>query len=169
MKARHQKIIVKSLLLSPLGMLLLFAFTSMNFQNNWLLIILGGIVFGAGTVFFQMFDYDKFDDISDEDYLESKHTLILPNTPEVLAPIDEQTKGAFADVILTDHEQDAGTRVYEIEQSIANSFLTIEFKETELKLIIKKKRILSFLPDKAANYRIIHRLKRKAEKMSNNG
>lgn len=164
MKNKFNIVVLKIGMLFPLGIamaVLISGFTNID----WLWAAVGGLVFAAGFVFWNVFEYDKFDLIKDEDYLESTHSITLPNTEAILEMIQSQARGVFSDVILTDKKDDQGYWRYDIKSSRYPSFMRVDFNSNDIVVTIKPK-YLTFIPDFAINYRIIHRLRRTAEKLT---
>jgi hypothetical protein len=156
----------KALMLWPVGILIALVFS--GFQDiDWPWTLAGGLFISLAWIFWNVFEYDKYDSIRKEDYLESKHVVRLPKSEDVLDMILEQTKGAFADVILTDKMDDQGYWLFDVERSRWRepAFMKVDFSGQEIVVSLKPK-YLPFMPDLATNYRIVNRLKRAAEKLT---
>ena len=156
----------KVLIIWPIGILIALAFDTF-YQIEWISPLLIGLIISLGRVFWNVFEYDKFNSIEEKDYLESKHKISFPNSPAMLDMIRDQTQGVFANVVLVDKEDEQGFWLFDVANSRSQftSFMMVNFSSDNIVVTIKPK-YFSFLPNRAENYRIIHRLKKRAEKLA---
>ena len=163
MKNKFRIIALKTLMLWPIGAFL--ATLLLRDIAGWIWIISVGLTLAVAYVFWNVFEYDKYDSISSEDYLKSSHTIKLPNSKDVINMIDSETKGVFADVKLTDKLNEQGYWIYDIRNSGFGATMRVNFSSKDVVVTIKTK-FFAFIPDFAKNYRIVHRLNRAAENLN---
>lgn len=133
--------------------------------NNLLFPIIIGIVISTGIIFYNVFDYEKFNDMINLDFLESNHRIEIENTDSNWKIINQIiTNNITAQLI----EQNEKIIKLQIERKILDSILKIS-RNDNLILIEIKKKIFKFLPDRAQNYRTIKRLEKRIKTIANNG
>lgn len=117
--------------------------------------LIAGIVLSALVIFWNLFEYEKFNDIIANDFLESQHSKLIDNNTENWGRLKSQLKmqiGNFRRIKETETLIE-----YEINQKITNSILRAERKNEQIVVEIKRK-YLNFIPDMGKNYRIINKL-----------
>lgn len=157
MENKTVKFILKTILLFPIG----FGFWTLTNgfdQNHWVIPVIAGFVGSFGIVFWQLFDYEKYDEIHYRDFLESKHSLIADNNSENWNEINEMIKNPFVKLKVLEKTED--TLKVEIERKFIDSTLTIKRTQNNIAMKIEKK-FLSFLPDNAENYRTLRKLEKR--------
>jgi len=151
METKTSKFILKTLLFFPIGFGIWSFRSSFDF-NDLTFHIVAGLVISFGIVFWQLFDYEKFNDIKYEDFLESKHKLSFENTAENWEKIEDMLKTPFANLKVI--KKNESFLKVKIERRFQNSILIIQKIEEEIIVEIEKE-FLTFLPDNADNYRTI--------------
>ena len=145
---------MKSIYLMPF-FVLIWMFASGFDLDELVSSIIAGIILSALAIFWNLFEYEKFNDIIANDFLESRHSKILDNNSENWIRLKSQLKiqvGNFRRIRETENLIE-----YEINQKITNSILRAERKNGQILVEIKRK-YLNFIPDMAENYRIINKL-----------
>uniref|UniRef100_UPI00404A9A31 hypothetical protein n=1 Tax=Flavobacterium sp. TaxID=239 RepID=UPI00404A9A31 len=99
MKIKAIKFITKMFLFFPLGFLIAVAFKGLEKTTIGLSIFIGFVI-AFGIVFYQWFEYEKFSDLPDADFLESKHVLALQNSPNNWNQINELIKNPFLKLVV---------------------------------------------------------------------
>jgi hypothetical protein len=115
-------------------------------------IILIPLSISVGNIFYNIFEYEKFDSITIKDFLNSKHKITINNTNENWEKLRTIINLQFKPIKLKIKEDNK--LVYLVSNNILESELTFEKEEDEINILIKK-RYISFLPDRANNYQII--------------
>ncbi|PIB31284.1 hypothetical protein BFP77_01535 [Maribacter sp. 4U21] len=163
MENKTTKFILKTILLFPIG----FGFWALinGFDlNNWVVPVIAGFVGSFGIVFWQLFDYEKYNEIEYVDFLESRHSIMVENSNENWNKINELIKNPFAKLKILDRTEN--TLKIQIERKFLDSILTVNKTQNYIVMEIEKN-ILGFLPDNAENYRTLKKLA-KGLKTSNN-
>lgn len=163
MKSKLTKIILKGVLIFPIG----FGFISLlrGFDpNHWVFPVFAGFIFSFGVVFWNLFDYEKFDKMDFMDFLESKHEIKFNYNVGSWNKVSEIIKNPFAQLKVI--ERTEGLIKVEIDQRFFNSVLTAEHLGNEITIRIKKKYI-TFLPDSAENYRILQKVNEEINTIAN--
>lgn len=157
------KIIYKTFILSPIGMAFCFMISALNsphivFNTHHLFIIPAGIIIAFGIVFWNWFDYEKYDTSPLNDFLESRHTYNLPYSEENWQNI----RHIFQDQLQhpVNFKEQKESLQLELYQTGINSILSARKTDSQIQISIRKKK-LSFLPDNATNYRILKKLQKK--------
>ena len=133
--------------------------------NNLLFPIIIGIVISTGIIFYNVFDYEKFNDMINLDFLESNHRIEIENTDSNWKIINQIITNNITAQLF---EQNEKIIKLQIERKILDSILKIS-RNDNLILIEIKKKIFKFLPDRAQNYRTIKRLEKRIKTIANNG
>lgn len=154
MRSKTSKFILKTILFFPIGFLLWILPSGFE-VTNWILPIIAGFVISFGIVFWQLFEYEKFNDLSYVDFLESKHSIRIENSVENWKEINQMIRNPFAKLKII--EKNENSMRIQIDHKLIDSILTIKKTGTDIKLEIRKK-FLDFLPDNAQNYRTLKRL-----------
>jgi len=155
MEKKTTKFIFKILILFPIGFGIWTFFS--EFENfHWFFSILIGFVFAFGIVFWNLFDYEKFNGMKPMDFLESSHKLNVQNNNENWNRITDLIKQSI--IKLKVIEKSENNLKIEVPRKVFDSILTAERTENEITLRIQKKGILKFLPDNAKNYRTLQKI-----------
>jgi hypothetical protein len=165
MKNKTIKIISKTILLFPIGFATWFLANGFDI-NNWIFGIATGLVISFGIVFWNLFDYEKYNEMNMTDFLESKHNVTLENNIENWNKIEELIKNPFAKLKVLE-KTDSSIRI-QIDRKILDSILTIKKTPKSILLGIESK-YLSYLPDKAKNYQTLQKLVNRLQTTANIG
>lgn len=163
-----KKIIIKSIYYLPFYLIIIILI-NFAFEKNIspVLIIVGALFASLIKVISNVFDYDFYNDISKKDYLESKHHFEIMYSLERWNYLKNIVK-------IDSHKLDIKTKTESLlEYSVSfnsfkiimNSVLTIRNDKNKIFLDIKKTPI-SFLPDKAKNYKLLRKIINKTENIS---
>ena len=163
MENKTTKFILKTILLFPIGFGL-WTLTNGFDLNHWVIPVIAGFVGSFGIVFWQLFDYEKYDEIPYADFLESKHSLIVDKNSEYWNEINELIKTPF--VKLKVLEKTGDSLKIQIERKFMDSILTVNRTSNNITIEIEKK-FLGFLPDNAENYRTLRKLEKKLKMLRN--
>lgn len=145
------------LILSPVGCLLaLVLFELSELDLNWPLIVITGFILTVLFVLSNIFQYKKFPDILEKDFLGTKHHCSFKASQE--KTLDKIMKIQYNSVILSDKQDDCGYRMYRISSWYRNVYLHIKFNKDSFELIIKSD-WPAFIPDSERNYRFLEKLK----------
>ena len=154
MKIKATKFVTKIFLFFPLGFLIAVAYKGL--ENTTIgHSIFTGFSISFGIVFYQWFEYEKFSDLPDADFLESKHVLALQNGPDNWHQINELIKNPFLKLVVLEKTDDF--LKVQIIGHIQDSILSITKTETNILIEIKSKS-LPFFPDNANNYKTLQKL-----------
>lgn len=155
-----KKIILKSIYFTPLYFLLIIILDFV-FKKNLSLgaIILMSIIISVFTIVSNVFDYNYYNDIVSNDYLESNHSTEIEYSVEKWESLRQLDK---IDSKITKRIKESETEieyliVFNIIKGQLNSKLNFKIEGNKILIEIKKVPI-SFLPDKANNYKILRRL-----------
>jgi len=155
-----KKIIQKSIFFTPFyfGIVILY---NLVLKKNMSIefTILVSIVVSVITVLSNIFDYDYYNSITSNDYLESRHNMSIEYNMRKWNELSKLKKVNTHNLKLTKETES------ELEYSITfnllkgqlNSILTFNHFEDKILIEIKKTPI-TFLPDKARNYKIIRKI-----------
>ena len=160
---KTKKFLLKSIYLMPF-FILIWMLTSGFDLDKLVSSIIAGLILSILVIFWNLFEYEKFNDIIANDFLESQHSELLENNSENWNRIKSQLKiqvGNFRKIRETENLIE-----YEIIQKITNSILRAERKNEQI-LVEIKKRHLNFIPDMAENYRIINKLMKRIKTTTN--
>ncbi|MDX1362982.1 MAG: hypothetical protein R3243_02155 [Arenibacter latericius] len=156
MNEKVSKSILKSLVLLPIGLSLWVLINGVNL-DYWGITILAGFVISFGIIFWNIFDYEKLDNIDMKDFLESSHSLTLKNKGDNWESINEMVKNQF--VKLEVLEKSENHIKVQVHQKIIDSILTVKKSDHDIVVEIYKKH-MKFMPDKAQNYKILKRIEK---------
>lgn len=126
-------------------------------------------ILSAMTIYINVFDYDKFNEISKVDYLESKHQTKVNYSDELCDTckhLDKQLPNLKTEVIEYTKERIQYKIHYNILIGQFNSILELKKTNDFIEINIKKQ-FLGFLPDRGVNLRIIRQLERKFKSLEN--
>jgi hypothetical protein len=133
---------------------------------GYYLILIPFILSGI-TIYVNVIDYNKFNELSTEDYLESKHKASVNYTDEVwniCKRFDKHLPNSKTEAI----KYTKGTIQYKIQFNILigqlNSILEFEHINDKININIKKQYI-SVLPDRGVNLRIIKQTEKKLNRI----
>lgn len=136
-----------------------------NFEFNHLLFpAVAALVLSVVIVFFNLFDYEKYDNMIDADFLESKHDVHIEYSASNWEIVNDIVASNFNSKV---KEQSDRVIKLQIERKILDSELVITRTDNQILIGIKKK-FISFLPDNAENYKTIKRLEKRIKTIANN-
>ncbi|EDM44105.1 glycine cleavage system aminomethyltransferase T [unidentified eubacterium SCB49] len=150
------KFIIKTLYFFPVGFILGLLSNGFNF-NDLIMPLLYGFILGFIIVFWNVFEYEKYSNISSVDFLESRHKKTIPYSLENWQKIKQLLQLQFLDLQIIRQTDDFMEVI--ILQRTSNSALIIKKKEDVIELDIHNL-YWKFLPDFAVNYRLISKLKK---------
>lgn len=155
-----KKIIQKSIFFAPFyfGIIIIY---NLILENNlsFDFMFLISIVVSVITVLSNIFDYDYYNSMSPNDYLESMHNLSIEYDKEKWNELSKLKKINTHNLkLIKETELELKYSItFNILKGQLNSILT--FNHFENKILIQIKKIpISFLPDKARNYKIIRKI-----------
>ena len=152
MENKTTKFILKTLILFPIGFGIWTLIGGID-KFHWFFPTMMGFGLAFGTVFWNLFDYEKFNGMEITDFLESSHKLNIENSDENWNRIVDLTEKSLIKYKVLE-KSDSVLKI-EIPRKLFDSILTAEKKENAISLKIEKKGILKFLPDNAENYATI--------------
>lgn len=154
MSQKLVKFLIKMIFVFPIGFL--FWNIPNGFESDKMLIpIIGGIGISFLIIFWNVFEYEKHNNISSKDFLESKHSIDIENNEENWNKLREILNHQF--IKRVKFKETDGFILVQIDQKIANSILIAEKIDQKINLRIKRKNF-NFLPDMAENYRLLTNL-----------
>jgi len=154
MMTKTRKILIKSSYLVPLGFLIWILPSGLEMSNIVISLIAGSII-AFLIVFWNLFEYEKFNEISELDFLECNHSISIENNADNWNELKNKLNLQIAKIRKI-RETDSLIE-YQIDQRITDSILRIEKNNNEIKWNIRRK-YLNFIPDMAENYSILKRL-----------
>ena len=164
MENKTTKFIFKMLIFFPIGSAIWILVN--GFENfHWFFSTLIGFLFAFGIVFWNLFDYEKFNGIELNDFLESSHNLSIENSNENWNRIIDLTEQSI--MKLKTLEKSKTILKIEIPRKIFDSIFIAERSKNEITLKIEKKGILKFLPDNAENYRTLQKIGKELKTTAN--
>lgn len=151
---KTRKFLIKSIYLFPVGFVLWML--PSGFKTTDISIsIFAGIIIALLIVFWNLFEYEKFNEIVYNDFLESQHSALIENTEENWNNLKDKLN---LQISKTKKIYETDTQIeYQIDQKIADSILKIEKKNDKIEVNIRRKH-LNFIPDMAENYKILRKL-----------
>lgn len=143
---KFDKFLKKTLFVFPFAYALWIAKVGFDFTDI-LFDLFAAFLCSCILIFYNIFDYNAFPDVKNEDFLETKHSVIIENTPFNNNKIEENIhhlniKNVYKEETFT---------AYEIQRKLLNSILIITKSNAGIRIEIKYK-YLNFLPDFAINY-----------------
>lgn len=163
MQNKTTKFLLKMLMFFPFC--LAFGILSRQFNfDDWIFFLIVGFMGAFGITFWQLFDYEKFNEIAYEDFLESKHSLKLENTKENWDQFYEMIKNPLLDLEIIENTENK--LKVQFERKFSDSILTMN-KTPDAIIVSIEKKFFSFLPDRAENYRTIQKFAKSAQKSTN--
>ena len=148
------KFLLKVLMFFPICFGVMLWFDKFDL-NDWVFQIIVGFVGAFGLTFWQLFDYEKFNNMSYEDFLESKHSLSFENSEENWLQFNEMIKNPLVELEIIEKKENV--LKVQIERKFSDSILTVNRTPDAILVNIEKK-FFSFLPDRAENYRILQKM-----------
>lgn len=149
------KALLKFVLFFPFGFALSFLITSFEVDAIFSHLLWGGV--GSFLLlFYNWFEYSKFDEMKVEDFLESKHTHELEDDSQIWQKIQEVFQQQLNGKVTSESDQELQVVLI---TNFNKSIVTAIKKEKWIQLSIKRKG-LWFLPDRADNYVILQKLLR---------
>lgn len=154
MKNKSIKFILKSTFFFPIGFFFWILVSGFEI-TNWITPVIAGYAISLIIVFWQLFDYEKYNNLIYVDFLESKHSLRIDNTQENWKKINQMIKNPFTDLKILEKTESC-LRI-QIKNRFIDSILNIDKTGKDIQIDIKKK-FLGFLPDNARNYQTLNRI-----------
>lgn len=152
-----KKIFLKTILYFPFYFLLTSVYFILSNESLYSIsIIIIPVVVSFITVLSNVFDYNYYNDIDPKDYLESKHqNQVIYNDVIWDRLSDLNYYIPFKSKLLENNPEKVRYKIYfNILLSQLNSDLSFTRKDDLVHIKIEKP-IISFLPDKSRNYRIL--------------
>ncbi|TDS17042.1 hypothetical protein DFQ03_1532 [Maribacter caenipelagi] len=159
MENKTIKFVLKILTIFPSIFFLTYVLNGFDLKF-WVFEIIISFMTSFGIVFWQLFDYEKYNEISYEDFLESKHSLSLENSEENWDQFNEMIKNPLLELEIIERT-DEMLKVL-IARKFIDSILTVRKTKDAIIVNIEKK-FFSFLPDRAENYRTIQKLAKRSQ------
>ncbi|AZQ57286.1 hypothetical protein EJ994_00115 [Maribacter sp. MJ134] len=166
MENKTTKFIYKTLILFPIGFGIWTFIIGID-SFYWFFPTMMGFGTAFGIIFWNLFDYEKFNGMEMTDFLESRHKLNMENSDENWNQITDLTEKSI--IKLKVLEKSKNFLKIEIPRKLFHSILTAEKTENGITLKIQKKGILKFLPDNAENYYTIQKFEKEIKTTANNG
>lgn len=142
--------------------ILLYNFIFYDFEFGYNLAVTA-IILSIITVFINVFDYDKFNGIASEDYLESKHKTRVQCSDDLwylCKQLDSHLPNLKMEAIQYNRELIQYKIHFNILIGQLNSIL--EFKKVHGHITIRiEKQFINVLPDRGVNLKIIRRVENK--------
>jgi hypothetical protein len=154
MITKTRKFLIKSSYLFPFGFLIWLLPNGLE-MSNVAISIIAGILIAFLIVFWNLFEYEKFNEISEKDFLESNHSVSIENNADNWNQLKNKLNLQISKVRKI--RETENLIEYQIDQKITDSILRIEKDNNIIKLNIKRK-YLNFIPDMAENYNILKKL-----------
>ena len=154
MHPKLTKFLIKTIYMFPIGYLAWIIPNGADSEHPYIPFVVG-IGIAALIVFLHVFDYEKFDDMKTEDFLESKHSLHIDYSEKNWNKIRDVLKSQFIQVV--NFKESDGFIFMQIDKRFFNSIIIIEKIDQKINLRIKRKNF-NFFPDNAENYRTIKTL-----------
>lgn len=151
---KTKKFVLKSSYWGLFGFIFWMAVYEFNIDNLGVSIF-WGIVVGLLITFWNFFEYEKFNKISEQDFLESQHVIFIDNNMDNWTRLNDRLQLQIAKIKIVKITENLIE--CQIEQRITDSILKIEKHNNSIKLTIRKKYI-GFLPDMAENYKVLGKL-----------
>ncbi|GGW26241.1 hypothetical protein [Arenibacter certesii] len=136
MNEKVWKITVKSLVLLPIGLSLWVLINGFDLEY-WVIPVIAGLVISFGIVFWNIFDYEKFEDIDMSDFLESTHRVTFKYNSKNWNNILQMIQTPFVKLEIL--EKIGNIIKTQVHQKFIDSILTIEKSENEIIVDIEKK------------------------------
>ena len=135
MRSKTAKFILKTIPFFPIGFFL-WVLASGFVITSWIFPIIASFVISFGIVFWQLFEYEKHNDLSYMDFLESKHSLRIENNVENWKALKHMIRNPLAKLIIIE-KNDNSMRI-QINYKLIDSILTIKKAGKDIKIEIKK-------------------------------
>lgn len=128
---------------------------------NLIFATISALMNSFGIIFWNLFDYEKYDNISYVDFLESTHSLSILNNDENWNAIHQYLKDQL---LIRVEENSKNLLKVSMKNKLTDSILTAKRSPNEIAIKIERKSF-KFLPDNASNYRIMVKI---AKQLSEN-
>lgn len=156
-----KKVFLKTLFFFPFYLLviLLYTFIFYDFELGYHLVIIA-LILSIITVFVNLLDYNKFNDIATKDYLESKHKTRV-RVSDQLWDFCKQLESYLPNLKMEAIEYGRENIQYKIHFNILIGQLNsiLEFRKSDDHILISiKKQFITVLPDQGVNLKIIRRV-----------
>jgi hypothetical protein len=159
-----RKILTKTLLFFPFYSIVVFIYNFVFYRDGFSLeILLIPFLLSVFTIYFNVFDYDKFNDLPTKEYLESKHTTTVKYSEEawnICKRYDIHLVNYNAEAIQFSKDVIEFKIKFNILIGQLNSILAFKHRNDKIEISIKKQYI-TFLPDRGVNLKIIRQVEKK--------
>jgi hypothetical protein len=159
MENKTIKFLLKILIIFPSLFFITYVLNGFDLKF-WVFEIISSFMMSFFIVFWQLFDYEKYNDISYEDFLESKHSLSLENSEENWVNFNEMIKNPLLELKIIERTDDI--LKVQIARKFIDSILTVNRTPDAIIVNIEKK-LFSSLPDRAENYRTLQKLAKSSQ------
>ena len=153
-KTKWAKCLIKTLMLLPVGFLYSIIFMVLDVISFSSSLVIS-LVFALLMMFWNVFDYEKYNDITIIDFLESKHKIVLEQSNVDWNDLKECIE-VSVNFIQFIKETDKMMQ-FQIKRRYLNSILSVRNKNGNFEIEIKSTP-LSFIPDNAKNYNTLKRI-----------
>lgn len=151
---KSRKFLLKTVYFFPFGFLIWMM--PNGFQMSLLGIsFIAGIAIALFFVFWNLFEYEKFDEIHVDDFLESQHTVLIDCNDANWNRVKKIHN--FQDTKVERISTSESFIEYQIDQRIIDSVLQVEKVNDKIKMTIKRK-YFGHLLDMAGNYRTLKKI-----------
>jgi len=162
MENKTIKFVLKILIIFPNIFFITYVLNGFDLKF-WVFEIISSFMISFGIVFWQLFDYEKYNQISYEDFLESKHSLSLENSEENWGQFNEMVKNPLLELKII--EKTDNILKVQIGRKFIDSILTVN-RTTDIIIVDIERKFFSFLPDRAENYRTIQKFAKSSKKLN---
>lgn len=155
--SRISKFLKKTALVFPFILAVwLVVYDKLEFDHLFFPVV-ASLILSLLMVFYNLFDYEKYDGMLNEDFLESGHSIRIENSDSHWKIIYDIVESNFSWELKERNDKLIKLR---IERKVLDSELIITRVDHQILIEIKKKH-LPFFPDRAENYRTIKRLEKR--------
>ena len=153
-KTKLMKCLIKTIVLVPIGFLYSLIFVILGTISLSTGIVMS-FVFALLIMFWNVFDYEKYNDIALADFLESKHEMVLEQSNVKWNDLKESIEVSVNSIQFI-KETDEVIK-FHVKRKYLNSVLRVSREGRIFKLEIKSIPI-AFIPDNAKNYNTLKRI-----------
>lgn len=154
MKNKLLKFLKKTLLIFPFG-ILIYVIISWTIFSDFISPLIFASTFSFIVIFYNWFEYEKYDKIELFDFLESQHSITVENNLE-----NWENLNTVLDLQLAKIKSFSRTENFTkivIEKKVIDTILILIKNEDIIEIRIRRK-YLNFVPDMAENYRVINKI-----------
>lgn len=143
------KFLSKTIIISPQFILLYLALFGIN-DIKWFNAVAFALIISSFIMFYNCFDYEKFDQMDSKDFLESTHSTSI--SKEDLLSINQLA--SKLKIKYNVKEISAKSIEIQVNDGVNNSVIFLNIID-DLILIKIKRKYFSFFPDNAKNYKML--------------